>query len=136
MDDDGNIIEVHAGANYVSDLYYMVGTLNAGAKTITWAPSVKYDTGTIPAVAVTKDGNIIEVHCGANYPQDHYYRIGGLTRAYGGSSVSTIEWGDAFKYDTGGSLAVAVDDLGNVVEVHCGYNHPSEHSSIVGSMRV
>jgi hypothetical protein len=112
LDDQGHAVEVHVGTGR---LFYRVGTADFTGQTITWGPSTEYDTGDSNAVALDDQGHVVEVHIGS---RRLFWRVG--TADFTGQ---TISWGPTVEYatvenDTGDSNAVALDDSGDVVEVH------------------
>ena len=142
MDDRGNIVEVHCGYGNPDNHYYLVGKLNAANKSIHWSDSINYDTGSLLAVAMDNVGNVVEVHCGErddtaipnDLPSSHFYLVGALSKDYLEESPPTITWGASTKYDKGVGLAVAMDDKGNVVEVHCAGENSDNHFYLVGKV--
>jgi hypothetical protein len=83
---------------------------------IFWGGSIQYDTGSSNAVAIDNNGNVVEVHIGADtYIECLFYRVGKVD-----FGKQTIVWGKSTQYDTGLSNVVALDNNGNVVEVHTG----------------
>lgn len=128
LDDNDTVVEVHRGAkgDNVHHLYYKVGTLNDD-KTIAWEEidgdkSQYKNDGFAPAVALDNYGNVVELHCDIDHKNRHYYKIGKL------NTERRITWKDSVRYndnpdtdrDTGSQLTVALDNSGNVVEMHCG----------------
>ena len=142
MDDRGNIVEVHCGYGNPDNHYYLVGKLNAASKSITWGDSIKYDTGSLLAVAMDNVGNVVEVHCAErdetpipiDLPSPHFYLVGALGKDYLAESPPTVAWGASRKYDKGVGLAVAMDDNGNVVEVHSAGENSDNHFYLVGKV--
>lgn len=99
---------------------------------ISWGPSTQYDTGSDLAVAMDNAGNVIEVHRSSkDERKDHYYLVGKVD-----FDKKTIKWGPSRKYDTGTELAVAMDNRGNVVEIHRGYHETKDHYYRVGRLDV
>jgi Lipase (class 3) len=116
MDTQGNVVEVHKGAN--SDkLYYRRGKMNDNL-TVTWdSSSHDYDSsGTTPSVAINENGVLIEVHKGANGDELHY-RVGRLGAGY------KVDWEDSsHEYDTSGQNPRVAIRGDKIVEVHKGKN--------------
>ena len=83
---------------------------------INWGKGQQYDTGSSNAVAMDDFGRVVEVHVGSGRL---FYHVGTVDFAN-----QTIDWGEKEPgqppYDTGSSNAVALDNEGNVVEVHVG----------------
>lgn len=142
MDDRGNIVEVHRGYGNPNNHYYLVGKLNAANKSISWGDSIRYDTGSLLAVAMDNVGNVVEVHCGERnetvfpleFAASHFYVVGALSKDYLDESPPTVAWGASRKYDKGVGLAVAMDDKGNVVEVHGAGEGSDNHFYLVGKV--
>ncbi|OEH93762.1 hypothetical protein [Bacillus solimangrovi] len=71
-----------------------------------------YDTGQYPAVAVTDDGMVIEVHENEVSGGNLYYNLGQIVD-------DEVEWlRTGVKYDTGQNPTVAVTNSGKVIEIH------------------
>lgn len=142
MDDRGNIVEVHCGYGNPDSHHYLVGKLDAANKSISWGDSIKYDTGSFLAVAMDNVGNVVEVHCAErdetpfpiDLPSSHFYVVGALSKDYLAESPPAVAWGASRKYDKGVELAVAMDDNGNVVEVHCAGENSDNHFYLVGKV--
>jgi hypothetical protein len=121
MDNNGNVVDIHRGSRNGSNAnkhYYRVGKVNFRNKTITWGTSTKYDTGGNLSVAMDNNGNVVDIHSESIDWRDkvkHYYRVGKVD-----FNKKTITWGTSTKYDTGGNLSVAMNDNGNVVDIHSG----------------
>jgi hypothetical protein len=115
LDDQGDVVEVHVGSGR---LFSRVGTADfiSDLGSITWGPSVEYDTGGPNAVALWKDpggaGYVAEVHVGSGRL---FYRLGAAA-----GLDQRIPLSPSVEYDTGGPNAVARDNQGHVVEVHVG----------------
>lgn len=91
-------------------LFYHVGTVNIGTKSISWGESHKYDSGRWPSVAL--QGQLVtEVHQ-ARGGEFLWYHVGILDPA-----TKTIEWGPSTQYDRGWFSAVDVHGR-YVVEAH------------------
>lgn len=121
LNNNDTVVEVHRGASAQNknNLYYKIGKLNDD-KTITWkainGSNYKND-GFAPAVALNDNGTVVEVHCDFHDKSKHYYKIGQLD-----TNKKKITWGDSVLYDSGNlgsTLAVALDNSGNVIEMHC-----------------
>ena len=117
VDTNGKIaVEVH-NSQASSDLWYHVGNINEA--TVNWGASHNYSNGYNPSVAVNNSGTVVEVHETSNVlPWNHklYYKVGTI-------SGTTIDWGGDDDYDEGLQPSVAIDDNGNVVEVHKSQGH-------------
>jgi hypothetical protein len=112
INDLGQVVQVHLtdSVNQV-DLWYRVGKVNGDV--VEWGDSQKYDTGGHPAVAINNNGTVVEVHdsgIGVSTPT-LWYRVGQI-------AGDKIDWKGKAKYDDGFKPDVAIDDNGNVVEVH------------------
>lgn len=122
-----------------ADLIGVAKSLNRGFETIVnWtAKAREYDTGSLLAVALNNNGSIVDIHCGSpdhNNQYKHYYRVGTLN-----AGAQTIGWGPYHEYDTGSILAVAMDNDGNVVGIHCGSPGPgneNKHYYDIGKLTV
>jgi hypothetical protein len=81
-----------------------------------WNESKKYDTGQNPSVSMNSQKIVVETHFAAgsltNPGETLWYHVGKLT------SDATVDWGKSHKYDSGSDPSVAVNDSGQVVEVH------------------
>lgn len=121
MNNLGQCVEVHCGSPggaHEYDHYYRVGTVDPETKTVSWGDSHYYDTGGTLAIAVDDAGNCVEVHCGragGGSEERHYYRVGKAD-----FTTQTIAWGSSHDYDSGGELAIALDNNGTCVDVHMG----------------
>jgi hypothetical protein len=113
LDDEGNVVEVHVGTG-TNSLFYHVGKVDFGARTVDWGASNQYDTGSSNSVAVDNEGNVVEVHVGTG-TNLLYYRVGKVDFA-----TRTIDFGPSTQYDTGDRNSVALRNDGTVVEVHVG----------------
>jgi hypothetical protein len=110
------VVEVHQSENN-DNLFYHVGTIQAGGQ-INWGPSRgPYDHGVTPAVAVAAQ-TVVEVHKSENN-DNLFYRVG--TIQAGGQ----INWGPSRgPYDNGVTPAVVIGSAGQtVVEVHKSENN-------------
>jgi hypothetical protein len=90
LDNNGNVVEVHMGADSLS---YRVATVDFVNQTIDWGHSHEYDTGGPNAVALDNNGNVVEVHVGTDRL---FYRVGAVDFVN-----QTIDWGHSHEYDTG-----------------------------------
>lgn len=79
-------------------------------KDVFYGLGLQYDSGSIPAVGLNRNGTVLEVHKNeAGFTL--YYHVGTLNRA-------TVNWGPSRQYDTGSTPDVALN-AGNVaIEVH------------------
>ncbi|NEN89628.1 MAG: hypothetical protein F6K48_12245 [Okeania sp. SIO3H1] len=72
--------------------------------------ALQYDTGSMPAVALNKNGTALEVHKNeAGFSL--YYRVGTLKKA-------TVNWGPSTQYDNGTTPRCAINGTNVAVEVH------------------
>ena len=111
LNDHNVLVEVHKSQNE-DTLWYHVGTINPGRKTISWGSSHKYATGVNPSVAIRSDGIVVGVHKSPN-EDTLWYRVGSVNTAN-----KTISWNDGIHYATGVHPSVAVSSDGTVVGVH------------------
>jgi len=138
MDDNGNVVDTHRGSpggQYENSHFYLVGKVNFSNKTISWGASTKYDTGSNLSVALDNNGNVVDIHRGSpggQYNNSHFYLVGKVDY-----SKKTIKWNKSTKYDTGSNLSVAIDNSGNVVDIHQGSPGASSqnyHNYLVGKL--
>lgn len=121
LDNNGNCLETHRGSpdgENEYNRYYKKGVVNFNTGVITWAGSVKYDTGGDGVIAVSNNGNCIEVHRGrpgGSKANNHYYKIGTFN-----FSNNTVSWSSVEQYGTGGIISVAMDNNGNGIGVNIG----------------
>lgn len=89
-------------------LYYRVGTVNTHNKTLSLGPVRWYASGSCPAVTLSDDGTVYEIH-----------REGGdwLYSKKGKISGNTINWTSNRKFDSGIQPSVAANDT-YVVQSH------------------
>ena len=72
VDSYGKVLEVHKGANS-NKLYYRVGTMGNNFTVVWTSSSQQYDSsGYAPVVAINNNGQVIEVHKGANSDKLNY----------------------------------------------------------------
>jgi hypothetical protein len=89
INDSGQAIEVHQVAAKQYYLHYRRGALNA--TNIDFQPSVRYDNeGKEPAVALTNNGKIIELHA-HGYNTDMFSRTGNLNA----NDPSRVDWSNS-----------------------------------------
>lgn len=62
LNNNGVVVEVHQSDGLSYNLWYHVGVVNTGNKTIDWGSSHQYDTGIAPSVILTDDNWLVEVH--------------------------------------------------------------------------
>ncbi len=128
-DNSNHIVEIHRGSvggSNENKLYYRVGTINTGTKTISWGSSSNYDTGGFLALAMNNNGYCVEIHKGSpggSNENNLYYRVGSVN-----FSTKTISWGSSTLFDTGGNIDVSLDDDNKVLEVHRGSSSTSQYN--------
>ncbi|KAL6059127.1 hypothetical protein QOT17_014390 [Balamuthia mandrillaris] len=106
------VVEVHRSENRCK-LYYRVGRLDLQNRCVRWGGSVKYDSGEQPSVALDDRGNVFEVHSSENF-STLYTRNGVLD-----AERHRIEWcHSAVKYDKGTQPHIAMNNKGDIIEVH------------------
>lgn len=112
VDTNGKIaVEVH-NSQASASMWYHIGQVNEA--TINWGASHKYSDGYHPSIAINNHQTIVEVHETSNaLPWNHklYYKVGQV-------NGTTIDWGGDDDYDSGVQPSVAINDFGDVVEVH------------------
>ncbi|HVG06422.1 MAG TPA: hypothetical protein VNM67_01875 [Thermoanaerobaculia bacterium] len=110
------VVEIHKGESSTS-LNWRVGTVNEGIK-VEFVPAPKqhdFDTGYDPAVALTDDNIVIEVHGSRRGKNGYlYHHVGTLGSSAVSFPTSAIQIGDENGFDP----SIAVDGSGYVVEVH------------------
>jgi hypothetical protein len=106
------VVETHRSQD-ATTLWYHVGTLQPASSSIAWGPSLQYDNGKRPAVAMNDNGDVVEVHETQGDDWGLWYRVGKLNFA-----AKTISWGTSVNYDSGVHPWVAMNNLGQIVEVH------------------
>ena len=104
-------------------LYY-IRARKQSAETVWSKTEEMYDTGKNPTIAANSSGMLIEMHEDVvNGDYRLYRKWGQLTKT---ASDTKIQWlnpeGGSGQYSTGTEPSVAIDDDGNVVEVHASYN--------------
>jgi hypothetical protein len=62
LNNNGLVVEVHQSNGPSFNLWYSVGQVNTSNKTISFGESQPYDVGTHPAITLSDDGRVIEVH--------------------------------------------------------------------------
>lgn len=111
---NGNVaVEVHQSDGPSTALWYHVGIVNPGNKTIDWGGSHEYDSGVVPAIGLNNNGVVVEVHQTNGVDFSLWYHVGIVN-----SGNKTIDWGDSHQYDSGIAPAVIVTDDNFIVEVH------------------
>ncbi|WP_020406289.1 hypothetical protein [Hahella ganghwensis] len=113
MNSAGTVVEVHESDGISSNMWYHVGRVNAGNKTIEWGSSHNYDTGQTPSVAINSHGVVVEVHQSEGLSTDLWYHVGRVN-----ADSKTIEWGESQKYDSGSHPSIVLTDDYWVIEVH------------------
>jgi hypothetical protein len=108
----GTVVELHKTQNPLStQLYYRVGTVDTAKRSIQFGPSVAFDNGRVPSVAMTGQGVVVEVHETSGSDSKLWYHVGRI-------NGDKIQWGPSRDYDNGQTPSVSVIDDGTVVEVH------------------
>ncbi len=130
MNTDGVLIEVHQNPNtqggLVTDVYYRIGKLDLGAgigQKVVWSsPVYSYDGGIAPQVAINDRYQVVEVHETNNiFNHKLYYHTGFIHQTGDKYYILWTSGGAGFvgtEYDSGRSPHIALDNDGNVVEVH------------------
>lgn len=119
INDNGTVVEFHQ-SHTQDTLWYRVGILNTGQRTIDWGSPHQYDTGQNPAVALNNNGRVVEVH---EAPGDNavWSTIGRVDR-----NNKTIVFEDStysrhtypYPYDYGRNPDIALRNNGQSIEVH------------------
>lgn len=110
----GVVVAVHVTNNVFSNaLYYHVGQVDVASKSITWGPSVKYDTGAAPHIALSDAGAVVEVHR-SQAADTIWYHAGAVDV----SAQTLSPLGGSIEVVAGAPPSVALDDSGNAIEVH------------------
>ncbi|HLP24283.1 MAG TPA: hypothetical protein VK477_01305, partial [Acidobacteriota bacterium] len=120
LNDSGVCVELRRGAPGTADeskIFSQVGVTMPATRTVAWGSSVDTgQTGETVSVAMNSSGYCVALSRGTgSNSNQHTYRVGEVDVA-----TKTITWGAAINYQTGGNLAVALDDSNHVVEVHRG----------------
>lgn len=119
LNNNGYCVATHKSSGSGKDLYYRVGKINTTNKTVDWGAENKYDTGGNMSVAINNYNQIIEVHqgySGGAHKKNHYYSVGTIN-----TSSKTITWKKkGTEFDTGGTIAIALDDNGRCLNTHLG----------------
>lgn len=126
LNNNGYCVATHRGSG--KNLYYRVGKINSIAKIVDWGAENKYDTGGDMSVAINNNNQLIEVHQGyasGSHYKNHYYSVGTIS-----TSSKTIIWKkNGQEFDTGGSIAIALDDYGRCLNVHLGSQSSISHKN-------
>lgn len=121
VDNNGHCLEVHRGSpgtGSANTHFYRTGTINYSTGVITWGSTVNYDTGGEVDISLDNSGRCVEVHRGSpgqSNANNHYYKIGTAN-----FSTGLVSWSSGGLFSAGGSIAVAIDNLGNGINVHLG----------------
>lgn len=106
------VVEVHRSEGLSNALWYHVGVVDPGTLTIEFGPSIQYDDGVDPSVALTDDGFVIEVHRSQTF-NTLWKRIGRVDAAN-----RRIDWiGGSVQYAGGSAPSVGTDGT-TAVEAH------------------
>ena len=114
LNNENMVIEVHA-SHYKRRVFYCVGKVDVGAKTIDWGNILKIGNGRAPAVALTDNGRVVVVYENDYGFYKSYCRVGNLD-----TGNKEIHWVQHVPqpYGNGLELSVAMNNDGTVVEVH------------------
>lgn len=126
MNQQGYVVVVWSNNQYRSgsEQYYRVGKLNINGdqnQSIQWLTgSNHWDGGFHTSLAINNNGVIVSVHeSNSNSNHNLYYRRGHLTNPAGGNYNITWDSGSSgVQYEVGINPHIAVNDNGQVVEVH------------------
>jgi len=120
LDNDNWCVEAHSSEGAATGLWYRLGKVDAGKKTINWVTgSNKYGKGYRPRVAMNNQGVVVEVHNNEVTHNALWYTVGILDK-----QSNTIHWGESKSYGNGGTQpSVAITDDGFVIEVHKSEGH-------------
>jgi hypothetical protein len=114
----GLALEVHK-SEYTKAIWYRVGKQSA-VNEIAWSNSQSTDaSGYWPAVALSREGYVIEVHSDRNDKggSQQFYRVGKIDP--NGDENQTISWKTGFiPWDAGFRTSIAINDNGLIVGVH------------------
>lgn len=110
----GTVVEVHeTQSSFSSGMYYHVGQVQAGGKSIAFGPSHQYDSGNKPRVALNNQNVVVEVHESNGLSSKMWCHVGTVN-----AGARTIEFGGSQNYDSGVTPAIAINNHNVVVEVH------------------
>jgi hypothetical protein len=109
-------IEVHTTSGNEGTLWYEVGSVDAASREVDWGNAYQYDTGRNAAVAINNLNVVVEVHQASDRDTGLWYHVGRIVRRSDGSRG--IAWGASHYYGEGYYPSVAVNDNGDIVEVH------------------
>ncbi len=110
------VVEVHESSGISSKLWYHVGVVDPGTKTVSWGKSLQVNkSGSKPCVVMTSSGCVVVSFAAGSLISNLYYIVGKLD-----SSAKTITWpkGGAHSYVRGAWPAMAITDDDWVTEVH------------------
>jgi hypothetical protein len=116
----GLALEFHR-ARYDDNIWYRVGKqFRLNKNYIVWGNSQSVGmTGSWPAVALSKEGYVIEVHSDSGFKafSQQYYRVGKIDP--NGDDNQSINWKtDFIHWDGGFHTSIAINDNGFIVGVH------------------
>ncbi|MDO7877689.1 hypothetical protein Q5H93_23335 [Hymenobacter sp. ASUV-10] len=113
LNNNGLVVEVHQSNGPSFNLWYTVGQVNTSDKSISFGESQPYDTGTRPAITLTDDGRVIEVHRSQTF--DTLWRRTGTVNA----ATNTIVWdnnGISILYGQGDTPSIGLSGA-NLIQV-------------------
>lgn len=107
----GLVITVEEGPQ--DTLWYWTGRVDESAGSVTWLSHGKYDTGQSPAVVLTDDNTVLEVHQSENH-NTLWYRLGKI------DDHGRVAWrtGQKKPFDDGIHPTLKLLDSSTVAEVH------------------
>jgi hypothetical protein len=116
----GIALEFHRSQND-NTIWYRVGKMNQpGYKIILWGKSQTFGAhGYWPAVALSKEGYVIEVHSDRQHKSgsQQFYRVGKID--HNGDQNQSIIWKTGFiHWDGGFHTSIAINNYGFIVGVH------------------
>jgi len=109
----GQVVEVHDSGH--GTLWYWTGAYGADGR-VSWQRHGEFDDGQTPAVSLTDDGYLVEVHQ-APIDTTLWYHVGYL------DSSGEIAWGPSHKFDDGILPSVQFLDSGTLREIHRSQSH-------------
>jgi hypothetical protein len=120
VNSSGLALEFHRSQNNTG-IWYRVGKQDSLNKnSIVWGKSQSADAnGYWPAVALSKEGYVIQVHSRSDHKQacEQYYRVGKIDPT--GDENQSISWKtDLIHWDGGFRTSIAINDNGLIVGVH------------------
>lgn len=112
---DGNVaVEMHRNeAGHT--LYTQVGTVSPSTNSVKWHGAKDSGGGHTPGVALNNSNVVVSVHRTNNilHTDRLYIRVGKV-------NGTSVDWNDDEQYDTGAFPRIALNNSGQVVEVHQG----------------